>query len=120
MDLIADLFPVFHKLFRDFVITAFGIAPRLWAGQPRSLRSIPGRGKIFFLFSITSRSAWGPTHPPIQTLLGAVSPAAKRQGRVPSSAEVRKGGAMPPLPHTSLWIGAYLSNFGDNFTLPLP
>jgi hypothetical protein len=75
--------------------------------------SIPGRDKIF-LFSRESRSALWPTRLPIQWVRGAVSPGVKRQGREadhlpPSSAEVKKGGAIPPLPHTSSWCGAYLA-----------
>jgi hypothetical protein len=65
--------------------------------------SIPGRGK-FSLFSIVSRLALGPTQPPIQWVLGTLSPGVKRPGRQadhspPSSAKVKNGGATPPLPH---------------------
>jgi hypothetical protein len=49
--------------------------------------SIPGRGKTF-LFSTASRPTLGPTQPP-----AGHSP--------PSSAEVKKGGATPSLPHMS-------------------
>jgi hypothetical protein len=61
---------------------------------------IPGRGKIF-LFSTA-----GPTQPPIECVPGAISPGVKRQRREadhspPSSAEVKNGEAMPPLPHMS-------------------
>jgi hypothetical protein len=56
-----------------------------------------------FLFSTTSRPTLGPTQPPIQWVPGAPSPGVKRQGREtdhspPSSAEVKNGGAIPPLP----------------------
>jgi hypothetical protein len=34
----------------------------------------------------------------------------------PSSAEVKKGGAIPPLPHMSSWHNAYLIKHRDNFT----
>jgi hypothetical protein len=52
------------------------------------------------------RLTLGPTHPPIQWVLGALSLGVKQQGREadhspPSSAEVEKGGAIPPLPHMS-------------------
>jgi hypothetical protein len=81
--------------------------------------SIRGRGKIF-LFSITSRSALGPTQSPIRWVLGAISPRVKRLRREadhspPSSAEVKKGGAIPPLPHMSSWHSDSLINHRDNF-----
>jgi hypothetical protein len=49
------------------------------------------------------RPSLGPTHTPIQEVSGAISPEVKRQERVadhspPSSAEVKKSGAIPPLP----------------------
>jgi hypothetical protein len=64
--------------------------------------SIPNRGKIFLL-SVASRPALGFTQPPIQLVLGAISPMVNRLGREadqspPSSAEVKKGGTIPPLP----------------------
>jgi hypothetical protein len=60
--------------------------------------SIPGKGEIFFIFSTVARRALGPTQPPIQWV--------KRPGREadhspPSNAEVKNGGILPPLPHTS-------------------
>jgi hypothetical protein len=39
--------------------------------------SIPGRGKRFFLFSITSRPVLEPTQPPIQWVAGTLSPEVK-------------------------------------------
>jgi hypothetical protein len=64
-----------------------------------------------FLFSTAFRPTLGPTQPPIQRLPGAFSLGIKRQGREadhspPTSAEIRKGGAIPPLPHTSSWNNA--------------
>jgi hypothetical protein len=55
-----------------------------------------------FSLSATSRPALGPTQPPIQWVPGALSPAVKRQEReayhsTPPSAEVKIGGAIPPL-----------------------
>jgi hypothetical protein len=49
--------------------------------------------------------------PPAQWVQGAVSPVVKRQGReadhsAPSSAEIKIGGAILPVPHTSPWYGA--------------
>jgi hypothetical protein len=37
----------------------------------------------------------------------------------PSVAEVKKVGAIPPLPHTYSWADAKLIKLKDNFTLPL-
>jgi hypothetical protein len=67
--------------------------------------SIPGKGKIF-LFSTASKRALRPTHAPIQWAQGNLSPEVKRAGREaghspPTSAEVKNGGAIPPLPHMS-------------------
>jgi hypothetical protein len=67
-----------------------------------------GRGKIY-LFSTSSRSALGPTQPPIQWVPGAISPGVKRPGReadhsFTSGAEIKNDGAIPPLPHTSSWL----------------
>jgi hypothetical protein len=67
-------------------------------------------GKIF-LFSTASRQALGPNQPSIQWVPGSSSLGVKRQGREadhlsPSSDEIKNGGAIPPLPHTSLWHSA--------------
>jgi hypothetical protein len=48
-------------------------------------------------------------------------PGVKRQGREavhspPSSAEVKNGGAVPPLPRMPSWYSAKLNKHGDNFT----
>jgi hypothetical protein len=64
--------------------------------------SFPGRAKIF-IFSITIRLALGLTQPSSQWVPGALSPGVKRPGRYadhspPSSAEVKNGGTIPPLP----------------------
>jgi hypothetical protein len=66
--------------------------------------------QVISLSSITSRPVLGPTQPPIQWVLGTLSPGVKWPGREadhspPSSVEVKSGGAMPPLPHTSSWRG---------------
>jgi hypothetical protein len=80
--------------------SSVGIATRYWlnGGGSRS-----GRGKIFSSSLLTSRPALGPTQPPIQLVPGAVSLGVKGQGREadhtpPSSAEVKNGGVIPPLP----------------------
>jgi hypothetical protein len=54
------------------------------------------------------QSVLGPTQPPIQWVPVALSLGLKRQGREAdhtrvSSAEVKNGGAIHPLPHLSSW-----------------
>jgi hypothetical protein len=66
--------------------------------------SIPGRVEI-----IQTGFETNPVSYPVGT--GALSQGVKRQGReadhsLPSSAEIKNGGAMPPLPHMSSWRGA--------------
>jgi hypothetical protein len=66
--------------------------------------SIPGRGKISF-------SSGRPTHPSIQWVPGAISLRVYRPGReadhsLPSSAEVKNSGVIPPLPRTTSWHSA--------------
>jgi hypothetical protein len=66
----------------------------LRAGRLRGRSSSPGRVKNF-LFSTSSRPALGPTQPPIQRVLGAVSPGVKRPEREadhspPANTEVKK------------------------------
>jgi hypothetical protein len=51
----------------------------------------------------------------------AVSPVVKSPGReadhsMPSCAEAKNGGAIPPLHRTSSWNGVELIKHGDNFT----
>jgi hypothetical protein len=65
-------------------------------------------GSRIILFSTSSRPALGPTQPPIQCVPGAVSPGVKRPGRKgyyspPPSADVKDGGALPPLRNTCSW-----------------
>jgi hypothetical protein len=77
-----------------------------------------------FLSAIASRPAPLPTQPPIQCVPGAPSPEIKRQGReadnsLPSSAEVKNGGAIPPLPIYIYGIVLnYIIKYTNNFTLP--
>jgi hypothetical protein len=64
------------------------------------------------LYYTASRLALGLTQPPIQCVPEAFSLGIYRQGHKadhspPSSAEVKNGLAMLPLPHTSSWHGAY-------------
>jgi hypothetical protein len=68
------------------------------------------RNKRFF-FSIVSRPVLGPTQPPVQWVLGALSPGVKQHGHeadhsLPSSAKIKNGGAMSPLAHTPSWHNA--------------
>jgi hypothetical protein len=64
------------------------------------------------IFSTSSRPVFGPTQPPIQWALGAVSLGVKRPGREadhspPTSAEVmKKRGSINPLPHMPSWCNA--------------
>jgi hypothetical protein len=80
--------------------------------------SIPGRSKRLF-FSTLQRL--GPTQPFIQWVPGAFSREVKRPGREvdhspPSSAEVKDGGTIPSLPHTSSWRGTtYLFILAINY-----
>jgi hypothetical protein len=71
--------------------SSVGIATRLWAGQS-GFNSKWGLG--ISLFTTMSRMALGPTQPPIQWVLGALSLGVKWQGHKadcspPSSAEVK-------------------------------
>jgi hypothetical protein len=76
------------------------------------------QGQEIFLFSTLFRPALGPTQPPIRCLPEAFSAGVKRPGREddhspPSSAEVKNGGAIPPLP-------IRLHGMVTEKTLPLP
>jgi hypothetical protein len=60
----------------------------------------PGWGNL--IFSTACRPALGPTEPTFQRVPGAIPPKVKRPGRetdhsLPSSAEVKNVGAIPPL-----------------------
>jgi hypothetical protein len=68
-----------------------------------------------------STLALGPTQPLSQWVLGSLSqgvelPGCEADHSPPSSAEVKNGGAIPPLSDTSLWRGACLVKHRDNFT----
>jgi hypothetical protein len=85
----------------DLLREEAGIATRLRAG---SSGFDSQQWQEIFLFSTSSRPTMGLTQPPIQWVPWALSPQVKRQGREadhspPSSAEVKNGGATPPLPY---------------------
>jgi hypothetical protein len=59
-----------------------------------------------FLF-IKSRSALGPTQPPVEWIPEAITAGVRRPGReAVHSPPFRNGGAIPPLPYMSSWHGA--------------
>jgi hypothetical protein len=67
--------------------------------------SIPGRGKHFLFFKAT-RLTLGLTQPPIQWVSRVISLGVKQLGREAehsSSAEVKNGGVVPPLPCMFSW-----------------
>jgi hypothetical protein len=74
--------------------------------QARWSRFDSRQGQEILLFSAASREALGSTEPPTQRLPRDLSPVIYWQGceadRSPqSSAEVKNGGSIPPLSHTS-------------------
>jgi hypothetical protein len=75
------------------------------------LRFDSRQGQEIFLYSTTSRLTLEPTQPPIQWVPGALSPGVKQPWREADhsplfSVEVKNGGGIPPLFHTSSWRGA--------------
>jgi hypothetical protein len=76
------------------------------------------RGLGIFLFITASRTALGPTQPPIQWVPGALSLGVKRRGRETDHLHLvprkRMRGAIPPIPqHVMAWC---LVKQRDNFT----
>jgi hypothetical protein len=87
-------------LSRDSIV---GIATGYQLKRPRGQSSSPS-GVKNFLFSKLSRLALGSIQPPIQWVLGALSPGVKRQGREadhspPTSAKVKKMSIYTSTPH---------------------
>jgi hypothetical protein len=101
--------------------SSVGIATRLtgWAIGVLGFDSLWGLG--IFLFTTASRTALGPTQPPIQWVPGGLSLGVKRPGREddhshPSSAEVKECVELYfHSPNTPSWRGAQLKH-RDNFT----
>jgi hypothetical protein len=73
------------------------------------LRFDSRRGLGILLFTTASKTALGPTQPPIQWVPGARSLAVKLTTHLHLVPRSRMRGAIPPLPNTSLWRGTYLS-----------
>jgi hypothetical protein len=75
-----------------------------------------------FFFITASRTALGPTQPPVPWVPGSLSLGVNRPGREadhspPSSAEVKKCVDLyRHSPNTPSWRGAHLKNHRDNFT----
>jgi hypothetical protein len=90
--------------------------------------SIPASGK-FFVHYAASRPALGPTQPGIQWVPLALSPEGKRSRReadlsTSSSAEVKNGGATPPVRDIShvvvlIHTGAFKREESDSETITL-
>jgi hypothetical protein len=81
------------------------------------------QGQEIFLFP-NKHTGSQATQPPMQWVPWAVSLGVKKQGHKtdhspPYSAEVKNGGAILPLPHTSSWHGACLIKTGITLLLPL-
>jgi hypothetical protein len=81
-----------------------------------SCSSLPGRGKIFYFHSF--QTGFGSHQSLIQWVRGAISPGVKRPRREvdyspPSNAEVKNGGAIPPLPRMSSWHSVLLIKHRD-------
>jgi hypothetical protein len=88
------------------IVTGYGLDGR---------GSVSGRDKRFFSSQRVDR-LWGP---PIYWVPGPF-PQGVKLTSPPSSAEVRNGGAVSPLPHKSSWPVAWLFKHWDNFTFFLP
>jgi hypothetical protein len=71
-----------------------------------------------FLFYVTTILTQGSTQPPSQWVPGVSSPEVKRPAREadhsPSTAEVKNGGVLAPLPHMPSGHGAELIKHGDS------
>jgi hypothetical protein len=85
--------------------------------------SIPPKGKEIFLYSTVSGPALWPIQPPIKRVPGALFAGAKQPGREAdrsptSSAEVKNGGAIPPI--LQYLNGTVFNGLSTGRILPLP
>jgi hypothetical protein len=99
--------------------SSVGIGSRLRAGR---LGFDSRQGIGIFLFTTASRPDLGPTQPAIQWLprarsLGVTWPGREADHLSHIPPRLRMRGAIPPLPYTSSWRGAYLKY---RILLPLP
>jgi hypothetical protein len=107
-----------EKKFTTVYIIGYGLDDRVLGFDSRG-------GLRIFLFVTASRTALGPTKPPIQWVPGAFSLEIKRPGREadhshPSSAEIKECVELYlRSPNTNSWRGAQLKNHRDNFTFYL-
>jgi hypothetical protein len=88
----------------------------------RGIRVLFPQGQEIFVFSTAFRPALGPSQSPAN---GAFYPGVKRPGReadhsLPSSAEVKNGDAMPPLPTCLHGLVLNFLSSWTIFTFPLP
>jgi hypothetical protein len=101
------------------VFTVFNLT-RLRAGRP----GFDSRyGRDFILFAMESRSALGPTRPPIQWVQNAPSlwikrPGCKADHSRPSRAEVKNGWSYTSIP-PYVFMAWCLVKYRDNFTFTL-
>jgi hypothetical protein len=91
-----------------YVCGGIRYSDRLGAGWP----GFDSRQCKIFLFTTASRPTLGPTQPPS---LGVKWQGCEAEHSPPSSGEVKKGAAIPSLPHTSSWHSAQLIKYRDNF-----
>jgi hypothetical protein len=77
---------------------------------------LPAAAKVF-TFSTESRPALGPNQPPIQWVPAVKRPDREADNSLPSSAEVKNGEAVSPLPHIRHGVALHSLNTRDNFTL---
>jgi hypothetical protein len=75
---------------------------------------LAGAGKGFFLSATSSRPALGPTQPPVQWVLEALSPGIKLTTHLNIVPRLRICGAVPPFSH--VFMAWCLVKHRDNFT----
>jgi hypothetical protein len=110
----------FKTLYRSWD-SSVGVVTRLWPGQS-GFNSQQDLGS--FLFATPSRPALGLTQPPIQWVLGVLSPGVKQPGHKddcspPSSTKVKNMWSYTSTPQY-VFMARYLIKHRDNFTFNLP